>query len=246
MRFSFRKNKLAVTAFLLAVTMGLLFWFGMRPLQDSVWQRMNGIQKIYTDRENRERQVARLPDLTKQYEAIQADQGTLDILLSDDRIVDFVKTLEAFAADNHVGITITSKDNGAIVDRKANSPKTAVKSSDPSDTPASSTASKAPPALSDTLPFDRYVQLSLQLSGTYADTIAFLGRLETLPYGLDVIGVDVKSDDGDQGKAGRGTSGTNPFVVSQPASTEDVAPAVAPPARVKATYDMVLYLKKTN
>ena len=190
------------------VMMILLAWLGIAQLKNAIWEKMNDIQKFHTNRENRNRQIDKLPELKDQFEAIKADEGTLDILLSDDRIVSFIKMLENLAQETHTGISITSKESGAITDQpKTTSPKKAVASGSGPD------SKKDSPSIMDGLPYGRYLRLNISLVGKYSDSVAFLHKMETLPYALDIVSIDahIKPADDASSSAASGT-GVNLFM----------------------------------
>src|SRR3990167_7859894 len=83
---SYKKYAPLVTLPTLLLAMGGIAWFGILPLGQSLEEKMRGIQEFYAGRENRERQVNRLPELEMQYEVIQADGKMLRILVTEDGV----------------------------------------------------------------------------------------------------------------------------------------------------------------
>lgn len=206
---------------------------------------MRGIQEFYAGREYRERQIGRLPELQNQYDAIMTDGGALDILITEDQVVDVVRTLEKLADDMNVQMSILSKDEGKIVERKK-----------PAVPPARTQAAEAEPSVQgavkqkpvdiiDDVPFSRYLRVSVEAEGNYADIIAFLHKLETLSLGLDVVGIDMKETDkelSDQPFAS-GARG-NPFAIL--GDDRDVAaqPQALVRGDVEAAFDVLIYVDK--
>lgn len=244
----YKKHTTSAVLFILLLAMAGIVWYGILPLKEAVHEKMRGIQEFYARRENREKQVARLPELKTQYDAILQNEKLLDILISEDTVVDFVKMLESLASGSHVEISITAKENGKIIERE-NIP---VKSNQPEsgDVGAPSEESgpqeKAEDILND-MPFHRYLHLSIKVRGQYEDIIEFLRKMETLPVGLDVIRVEMK-----QGKAeesapiGRG-SGSNPFLLSSGNTQAGAAEAFTAQKDVfEAVFDVVAYVDKQN
>ena len=186
---SYKKYAPLVTLPTLLLAMGGIAWFGILPLGQSLEEKMRGIQEFYAGRENRERQVNRLPELEMQYEVIQADGKMLRILVTEDGVVDFVKTLERLAAAMNVGLSISSKDNGAIIERaKPAAQKPGQAKAETANPAADKPASK--PVVVDILadvPFDRYLYLSVTVAGQYADIVAFLRQMETFPLPFDFL-----------------------------------------------------------
>lgn len=230
----------------LVTAMGAAFWFGILPLRDLVWTKMNEIQKMHTNRENRTRQIGTLPELQVQFDEIKADEKSLQIFLSEDQIVDFIKTLEGLALDTGIQIVIQSSDKGAIVQKKvpAKNPTPTAADSDASPTASSTSATdtdkKKSTGILNNLPYDRYVRLGVTVSGKYEGIITFLHRMETLPFALDVVAADVSVQTEENASSARG-SDVSPFTPlgEQGSGVQPDQPAER---QVIATFDTVIYL----
>lgn len=230
--------------------MGLLGWFGIMPFQRFIIEKADGIQEYYTTRESREQQMRRLPELQGQFESIQADEPILAILLSEDKVVDFVKTLEQLAEETKVQITIRSNGSTAIEDKKTVKAPAKKSTAPVTDGAAPEKEAKAVPSLIETLPMDRYLHVNVIVEGEYREIVTFLHKMETLPLGLDVIGVSMKLRTDEKEQAARPDNpGRNPFLIlsgndaALPAAPE-AAPEAAPAGSLEATFDTVIYLAK--
>lgn len=242
-----KKQTPAIILGIILVAMGLMAWYGIVPLKRAIWNRMNDIQKFYTSRENRERQIGRLPDLQGQFEAIKADEETLAILLTEDRIVDFIKTLEALAKETGTEISIKSKDGAAAAKQK----KAPAKPADGSEGESAS-GKRTTASIIESLPSDSYLRLGISVAGEYEDIVTFLHKMETLPVALDVIGVEMYPRDNDErSRPVSAGSGVNPFMLTpsgssavsggasgeNPAQPEKLLP-------LEAVFDTVVYVDK--
>src|SRR6185369_1865341 len=176
---------------LILAGMGLIFWFGIMPLRHFIVDKADEIQQFYTVRENRQRQINQLPELQSQFDTIVAGEKRLDILLPKSRIVDFVKTLEGLARESRVEISIQSSNKGEVQTKTVKKP--VKKSTDQEN----KTAEKTAPTIIDMLPYDSFLRISIKAHGEYADIVTFLHKMETLPFGLDVIGIQVKKIEDD-------------------------------------------------
>lgn len=229
----------------LLVAIGGIVWYGIMPLRQSLGEKMRGIQEYYAGKENRERQIGKLPELKAQYDAIIENEKALDILVAENEVVDFVKILETLAHEMNVEMSISSKDGGKVTEPKKPAPKPAP-SKDAGETPA---AEKNPVVqkavtIADTVPFDRYLTLSVTVDGRYDDIVAFLRKMETLPFGIDTARVEMKKkDDGNAAPV----SGGNPFTV-----LGDGGEAVGKTGQdagqdpLEAVFDILVYIKKTD
>jgi Tfp pilus assembly protein PilO len=239
----------AIMAGLIAL-MALSAWIGVVPMRQAISGKMDDLQKFYTIRENRERQVARLPELEAQYQEIVAGEDTMRILLDEEHIVDFVKTLEGLASDSGVEISIEAKESSAIVEKKAVKPAAVNKQPAVDDNDAADASKKTKPSIMDGLPYDRYLHISVSVRGEYAGIMDFLHRMETLPFALDVVGMDVHlNTDTKEQDAAVPEAGRNPFMIvpsgnTQVSQPEDTAAPSEKQLPLEADFDTVVYIRK--
>lgn len=228
--------------------MGLLVWFGIIPFRGFVIEKADSIQEYYATRENRTEQMKKLPDLQSQFENIQMEEGVLAILLSEDRVVDFVQTLERLAVENNVHVVIQSK-TGTVIEEKVK-PKTTKKTgaSEVAETETPEKKGKTPLTILESVPIDRYLHVEVVVKGEYKTIANFLHKMETLPLALDVIGMTMKVRDVEDQKV-MTDPGRNPFLVlgDSGVSTEvksEEEQALAIPGTLEASFDTVVYLDK--
>lgn len=254
MNFSKKQHIPFATMLILFVAMGLVVWFAILPIKQSISQKMDDIQKFYTSRENRDRQISKLSELEQQFGVIQADEEHLNILLKEDRIVDFVKTLEGLARETNTEISIASKEGNSIIEKKVVVGKPQTKSSADADAPAPAVSEKKKATgILDTLPFDRYLHLGVSVVGEYADIINFLHKMETLPFALDVVGMEMHQKENEERSSSSlsvtSGSGINPFVATSEstASTPPLeTPVIVPEEKntLEAVFDTIVYVDK--
>lgn len=245
---SLKKYSSFIVLFLLLLAMSGIIFFGIVPLKQSLNDKMRGIQEYYAGQENREKQVNRLPELKDQFDVIVENEPTFNILITDGQIVDFIKTLENLASETNVQMTITSKENGQIVESKKVAVKTPIAKSD--DTDSGSVVGVAKPKavnILDDIPFDRYLRLNIVIGGQYVGIVSFLEKIETLPIGLDVVGVEIKKVDvGEQGNM-RASTSNNPFALLGDGNviSAQTAPVIQKNP-LEATFDILVYVDKKD
>jgi Tfp pilus assembly protein PilO len=247
--FSYKKYSSVIILLVLLIAISGIVWFGIRPLKQSLNNKMRAIQEYYAGQENSEKQVNRLPELKDQYNAIIENEPTLNILIKKDQIVDFIKTLEGLASEMNVRMTIASKENGQIVEVKKVPTKPASAKEDDASLGAEKVSTK-PKIINivDDVPYDRYLRLSITTEGQYEDIAAFLQKIETLPIGLDVVGVEVKKSD-EETMTGSSTprSAGNPFTfLGDGTFLTQEAPQVIEKNALIATFDVLVYVDKNN
>ncbi len=251
MNIHFRQHRQSLPLIVMIVLflgIGLIGWLGIAPFHTFIEEKAIGIQEYHASRENRERQIGKLPDLQSQFEEIVEHDKTLDILLSENRIVDFVKTLESLAKQTNTRISIEAKDKDAIQEKKAVRP---AKKTAEADAEEETIKKKAPLTMLESIPYDRYLHVSVIVEGEYQNIVSFLHKMETLPLGLDVIGLSIRTREVTEIAEKPDNPGRNPFLIlSQGTSpTEPVIPIVepeqkAPEGSLEATFDTVIYVSK--
>jgi len=228
--------------------MGLMVWFGILPFQRYITEKADGIQEYHATRENQEEQLRKLPELKNQFENIQLEEGVLGILLSDDQVVDFVQTLERLAVEMGVQVTIRSKNSETIEEKKIVKAPVKKTTTAVTDDESADTKNKKKQTLLESIPFHRYLHVEIVVKGKYQAIVTFLHKMETLPLGLDVIGMNMKVRDEEEELIARpDNSGRNPFlifgggeVVTPPISDESQAKSI--PGILEASFDTVVYL----
>jgi len=245
---SYKRSLPLIITLMLFSGIGLIAWFGIVPFQDFITEKADSIQEYHATRENQERQIARLPDLQKQFENILAHEKALDILLPESQIVDFVKTLEELAVTTDTHVEIEAKDKDAIEEKKSTRP---IKKGGDTTLDDEDTKKKVQPLILDSVPYDRYLHVSVIVTGEYGNIVAFLHKMETLPLGLDVIGLSIRTRDAEDSVAEKPDDpGRNPFLIlSESPSVEESIPSQEVKEEVikgtlEATFDTVIYVSK--
>lgn len=243
------KFKPMVMQVALFAVIGLIGWFGIRLLLSTIQEKMDDIQKLSVTREHREKQLERLPDLEAQHALIAEHEDRLAIILTKDRIVEFIQEIETLAQEENVAIEIESRDN-AFLESKV----TAVEKKDAAAKPAATAADKAEaaaepakktPAAKETgivteLPLKKYLKLTITVTGKYGDAVRFLHRLETLPYALDVIGLNMKERAEEADLVAAESATFNPFAGEE---SPEVRPNPAKVNVLEAVFETVVYMK---
>ncbi len=183
---------------------GLLFWFGVRLLHELIRTEMDEIQKFDVLREHKGQQLQRLPELEKQNVLIEERGKDLEIILTKDELVEFIRTLEQLAYETGVTIDIASKDN-TLLESKITLPLPGVKNQKtvvPAevDEEVETTSSLQQPkrgsqqsgGMLNELSLKHYIRLALTVTAPYKSMVAYLHKLETLPYATEIIGITIK------------------------------------------------------
>lgn len=242
-----QKAKPSVMQITFFTVIGLVAWFGARPLLSTIQTKMDDIQKLAFTREHREKQLERLPDLEAQHAIIDEHDERLEIILTKDRLVEFIETLERLAVDEEVVIEIESRENAfleskvTVKEKKETPAKTATpadKSDEVAETPKKAPASKETGIITE-LPLKKFLKLTITVTGKYGNIVRYLHRVETLPYALDVIGMNIKERPSDADRITLGSGTLNPFGESAPVQTEKPKKVFV----LDAVFDTVVYMR---
>jgi hypothetical protein len=171
-----------------------VFAWGIFPLQDLITEKANTIEADRTLQGNEENRVKELPQLRETYEHILRNEDKLDTLVSHDQVVPFIERIEALARDDGVEIVITNQ--GKADPKKKPVAGGAGKSGDVSSVegPGASPSEKKKKdeTILGNLPLDTTMQLRFDVRGKYADALQFLHQIESIPYALDVVALDIR------------------------------------------------------
>ncbi len=243
------KMKPTVIQLILFATIGLVGWFGIRPLLSTIQTKMDDIQKHAVTREHREKQLERLPELETQHALISERAKSLDIILTKDRLVEFIERLERLAGETDVVIEIESRDNAFLeskitaIEKKANPSKSAAVDEGDTEEGTRPTVKKPGSASKETglvaeLPLKKYLKLTITVTGAYGDIVRYLSRLETLPYALDVVGMNIRARSEEDDRAIPESGALDPFGVPLAESVTQL-----PRETLNAVFETVVYMK---
>ncbi len=243
------KFKPMVLQLLLFVAIGLIGWFGIRPFLSTIQEKMDDIQKLSVTHEHREKQLERLPDLEAQHALISEHENRLGIILTKDRIVEFIQEIEELAQEENVAVEIESRDNAfleskvTVAEKKDTTAKSVATPTDKAEA-AAEPAKKAPTSketgIVTELPIKKYLKLTITVTGEYGDAVRFLHRLETLPYALDIIGLNIKQRAEDADLIATESAAFNPFAGE---ATDEVLPTISKVNVLEAVFETVVYMK---
>ncbi|MEI6650680.1 MAG: hypothetical protein WCL23_04600 [Candidatus Moraniibacteriota bacterium] len=224
-----------VRSLLVLAALVSLVVFAVIPLQGMIASENDEVQKAYAKMENERARLASLPDLRTKYEKIADNKGKIGYVLPQDRVVDYIKDLEDIAAASGGTISVTQGKDLDTVRKTAPSNKADVTGNE-----GGSAGANAPTGerIVDHLPQGKTLGLTVTFSGRYLDMVEFVHKVETAPYFVDILSLDVRPADATNVDRG------NAFVSST--SSGSAAPKeTAPPtsASVQTVFSLVLYLE---
>lgn len=205
----------------------LLIVFIAFPLQEKIASESEEIQKDYAKAENAQRRILELPDLRSKYQKISDGNDKTGVILPESQVVDLIKNLEETARETGGEIVVSQGTDLAALKKAAPSV---------SDAAAGQKGSNGT-RIVDQLPEGKTLGLSVIFSGRYADAVDFLHKVETTPYFLDVLSVDIRPADLNSGERG------NLFSAAPTPVTSEGGTQIAPSSTsIKANFALIVYL----
>lgn len=180
-------------SFLAPIILGSVFsvviFFGIIPIMRMNQEKMNLIERANIDRKMIEEQSSNIPKMQEDIEGIRDSSEQMKVFLSKDDIVGFVEKLESLGEE--LGVSVLSEATPRVVKKVA--PKVITKEDGdvPKEESVTSVKKEEKKESLDTLlPENRSVFITFRVEGRYEAVMAFLGKLDTMPYMLDVLSVD--------------------------------------------------------
>ena len=162
----------SIGIFLAAVTVTVFFI--VLPMIEKIENKANEIQRKIVDYELNQSRLSKLPEMEERHAIFERHKSDLDVIISSDKDVDLIKTLESLA--EQTGNIVTMQISDA---EEKKSPK--------KDSEGKSNKEKEDLKLD--LPYDNYIVIQLMLEGNYEQFLNYLSRLENLKYYVNVTSV---------------------------------------------------------
>lgn len=225
----FERPLLLYTAALVVATV-TLFFVATKPLKERIVAENEEIQKFYAKAENDQQKISQLPEFRKLSVMIGNDESKLRLMLSEARVVDFIREVEGIAKS--VGGTVAIAKGESLEEiRKAMVPVSV--------SAADGTGTKETFDLLKALPDGKTIGLTLTFSGAYANAVDFLHKVDASPYFLDVLSLEIRPIDAEQDSR---TIRTDVFSASRAGIPMLVKKAPSNP-KVEAVLSIVVYLE---
>ena len=241
----------------MAVLFVALVYFGVVRILDGNREKMVAIQQAVVDRKMLEEQSSGVSGMRAQVDHIRAAGDKLAVFLPKEGIIPLVEALESVGKDLHVSVVSEASPVSLLAAPPVKKSPTVASSVTPdaSDDNTDSTAGggatgkkKQKETMVSLLPAERSVFITFKVTGAYADALAFLQRLDTMPTLLDVLSFDIELAPTEDVKLSPPLSASgvsaSPFR-SVDSSPSDTTPLATPPKKqqqVLASFNTVIYV----
>lgn len=229
-----------------------LVYFGIFRVLERNREGMISIQQAIVDRKMLEEQRSVIATMRDEVDRIRLESDKLDVFLPKDRIISLVEALESIG--NDLGVSIVSEASSpqalAVSSVKKKPTKKASVSEEGEVTNGKAKEEKKEEekeaeALLPLLPEDRSVFITFKVTGEYDRVLAFLRKLDTMPFLLDVLSIQMEQAvfEDDQSSVSPSISGDvrSPFRSSSPLEVSGEKPVEAKKLNVEASFHTVIY-----
>lgn len=160
-----------------AAVIASLVYLVILPLLDRIRNTNDQIQQEAMKQESMKLHVEQLPKIQNQYETVVNNPDLASALLDRNKAVVLIEKLEKLAENTKNEITITVQENASV---KKTSTKVAVSAAE---------------ALVADLPSSDYLQIKINLTGSYDSIVEFVARLERFEYYSDIVAIQISKED---------------------------------------------------
>jgi hypothetical protein len=234
MKIIWKKFKLSIiTVAYLLFLLAVIFFFA-KPFMGKIKEKADNVQKKILDNQIDREKIEKIPQMQETEKNIQEKSDVLNVILNHDEEVEFIKKLETLADLTGNRMTLTVEDPDI-----ATSSKTVKK-------PNSKKDDKK--GILESLSYDSYVSMQINLEGDYLSLINFVNKLENFQYYVNIISLDSKKNveiDGNNNS----TVPISSDIFSAPTSSSQPPSSQGPKTEkekniLSSTINVVVYTKK--
>ena len=222
-KFFQKKREIIIILVYIGIVVVLLY-FVILPLIGRINSKKDQIQEEYVKQEIKQQQISELPKMEEQYNILQNNGKSVDVLLDKNDAVVLIEKLEKLAQDsgNKISISIQNTEN------QKNVPVVKIKPS-------------AEDELVNNLPSTDYLRMKIIITGNYNAIVNFVHSLESFEYYCDIVAIQIKQKEEGNKPAEIGT--LNPF--NSKLSTDSGRISTSDNKNEEeASLDVVFYTKK--
>lgn len=224
-----KKNKIILAVVIYMAVLGSAFYFVAGHLLSAISGNNVKIQENLVDREIKEKRLAEIPKMKEQYQTVASEERFFIPLVTEDKAVELIEKLEKLAqsSGNEINIEIQS-NTGKVDTSKAKSKKTEDEKQ----------------SIRDSLPSSDYLELKINLSGSYNQLLDFIEKFEALQYYSDIVSLDIEFKEEEK----KAQSSPSPFAqnTNNMTGSEEVQPVPAKEATLNSSINAVFYLEKNK
>jgi len=210
-----KKYKVAAAVIIYIIGLFSIFFFIMFPVIQKIKSQSDQIQEKIIDNDLEKEKISKIPEMQKIEAAYNEKEKKLNILLTPEEKVDFIKNLENLADETGNKISMKVDENAS---------KTLAK------------AKKDPADIKGTLPYDSYMAVQVNMEGSYESFLNFVSKLENLEKYVNMTAFALSKN---KANGNSETSGSDIFSPDKNAPVKNSNSYV-----VDSIIDIIVYIKK--
>lgn len=228
MKKFFQKQREVITILVYVCVIIALIYFVVLPLLARISSTRDQIQEEHMKQDIKQQQISELPKMEEQYNILQSNEKSVDVLLDKNDAVLLIERLEKLAQDSNNEISISVQD----VATQKNA------------TVVTNSETNTDNELVNDLPSTDYLQMKIILTGDYNTMMNFVHSLESSEYYCDIIAIQInqKEKTNEVSNIGMNTlsNPSNPNITKNIKETTDSNND----NKIEASLDVVFYTKK--
>lgn len=181
MKNIWKKHKAPLIIFGYIIIVASFIYFIFIPSVNKIREKSDMIQEKNIDSQMRQASLAAVPEMEAEYNNFLDNQDATDVILNSRDEVVFIKKLETLAAQTGNAINLQIDDPTAANGGTANQPGGAA-------------AKSGRKTIKDTLSYNKYVSMQIEIKGSYPSFLNFLNKLENDSYYVNVLSVNMQKE----------------------------------------------------
>lgn len=179
MKKIWKNNKLIIVISIYCLALLLVIFFLAVPFSKKIKEKADNIQKKIIDNQIDKERIGKIPQMDEANELIESKKEELDFMMGTDDEVEFIEKLESLAEETGNKMTIKI-DDPTVSDSKAKK--------------TSNSKKNEKKTIKESLLYDNYVSMEINLTGEYSGLVNFIRKLENFKYYVNVISIESKKE----------------------------------------------------
>jgi hypothetical protein len=223
-----KKYKIQVVLAGYFLFLGIFIYGGIFMVVKNIKEGADEIQKKIIDNEIDKKNLDKIPQLTGDYETFSSQEKNLDVILQKESEIGFIQSLEDLAKEtgNEINLKLIEEEGSQAKDSRGKA----------------KTKEKDKESIKNSLPYEDYITIQVELRGSYSELVGFLEKLENIEHYANVVSLDLKKEENQIERAISNNSfvGSNNALIPEENKQEE-----KPPKEIlKSLINLVIYIRQ--
>jgi len=239
----YKQHKIGILIFIYLGLIGAFMYFLAIPSIKMIQDQADQIEKKSIDNQKSRDRISLIPTMENAYDEYQAKKDDMNIVISSDQTIDFIKKTESLAEVTGNRIEIKIND---IVDKNSEKKNAAAQPAIPNAAPGQQSNPNEVKNITDKLAYGKYFPVQVALKGDFQSLINFINKIENDQYFVNITSLQIKEMT--EGASAVDVNNNVFQAVNQPTGGEENQPPPPPPPKPKhilsSNLNLIVYLKK--